>query len=83
MVKCSGQIPAVKCGQIHPTYQKSTTRLWDTAVTADGVGKSLTAAAVVREHGGSGAGSLAEIDFRPSPRSTASGGGREAASDQR
>ena len=55
----------------------------DTATTADGVGKSLTAAAVVREHEGSGAGSLAEIDFRPSPLSTASGGGREVASDQR
>ena len=27
----------------------------DTAETADGVGQSLTAAAVVREHGGSGA----------------------------
>ena len=55
----------------------------DTAATADGVGKSLTAAAVVREHGGSGAGSLADIEFRPSTVSTASGGGREVASDQR
>ena len=55
----------------------------DTAATADGVGKSLTAAAVVREHGGSGAGSLAGIEFRPITVGTASGGGREAATDQR
>ena len=55
----------------------------DTAVTAEEVGKSLTAAAVVREYGGSGAGSLAETEFRPSTVSTASGDGREAASDQR
>jgi hypothetical protein len=55
----------------------------DTAATADGVGKSLTAAAVVREHGGPSAVSLAEIEFRPNNLSTASGGGREDASDQR
>ena len=55
----------------------------DAAETADGVGKSLTAAAVVREHGGSGAGALEGIKFRPIPISTASGSGREAASDQR
>ena len=47
----------------------------DAAETADGVGKSLTAAAVVREHGGTGAGSLAEIEFRPNTVSPASGGG--------
>mgnify|MGYP001235900755 CR=1 FL=1 len=51
--------------------------------TADGVGKSLTAAAVVREHGRTGAGALVELEFRPIPISTASGSGREAASDQR
>ena len=27
VVKCSGQIPAVKCGQIFPPNKKSTTRL--------------------------------------------------------
>ena len=55
----------------------------DAAETADGVGKSLTAAAVVREHGGSGAGALVGFEFRPIPISTASGSGREAAFDQR
>ena len=55
----------------------------DAAETADGVGKSLMAAAVVREYGGSGAGALVEIEFRPIPISTASGSDREAASDQR
>ena len=55
----------------------------DAAETADGVGKSLTAAAVVREHGGSGAGALVGLEFRPIPISTASGSGREAASNQR
>ena len=55
----------------------------DAAETADGVGKSLTAAAVVREHGGSGAGALVGLEFRPFTISTASGSGREAASDQR
>ena len=42
------------------------------AETADGVGKSLTAAAVVREHGGSGAGALVGLEVRPIPISTAS-----------
>ena len=55
----------------------------DAAETADGVGKSLTAAAVVREHGGSGAGALVGIEFRPIPINIASGSGREAAYDQR
>ena len=54
----------------------------DAAETADGVGKSLTAAAVVREHGGSGAGALVGIEFRPIPINIASGSGREAAYDQ-
>ena len=55
----------------------------DAAETADGVGKSLTAAAVVREHGGSGAGALVRLEFRPIPINIASGSGREAAYDQR
>ena len=55
----------------------------DAAETADGVGKSLTAAAVVREHGGSGAGALVGLEFRPIPINIASGSGREAANDQR
>ena len=50
----------------------------DAAETADGVGKSLTAAAVVREHGGSGAGALVGLEFRPIPISTASGSGPAA-----
>ena len=53
----------------------------DAAETADGVGKSLTAAAVVREHGGSGAGALVGLEFRPIPINIASGSGREAAND--
>ena len=55
----------------------------DAAETADGVGKSLTAAAVVREHGGSGAGALVGFEIRPITISTASDSGRKAASDQR
>ena len=55
----------------------------DAAETADGVGKSLTAAAVVRDHGGTGAKALVGITFIPIPIRTASGSGREAASDQR
>ena len=55
----------------------------DAAETADGVGKSLTAAAVVREHGGSGAGALVGLELRPIPINIASGSGREAANDQR
>eukprot|EP00966_Prymnesium_polylepis_P315450 7289127-Prymnesium_polylepis.1 len=56
----------------------------DAAETGDGVGKSLTAAAVVREHGRTGAWALVGIECRPVTISTASGGsGREVASDQR
>ena len=55
----------------------------DAAETVDGVGKSLTATAVVREHGRTGAGALVWIEFRPVTISTASGSGREVASDQR
>ena len=54
----------------------------DAAATADGVGKSLTAAAVVREHSGTGAEALVGLEFRPIPIGTASGSGREATSDQ-
>eukprot|EP00966_Prymnesium_polylepis_P221618 5127248-Prymnesium_polylepis.1 len=39
----------------------------DAAETADGVGKSLTSAAVVRDHGGSGAGALVGITCIPIP----------------
>ena len=58
----------------------------DAAVTADGVVKSLTChggSSYRREHGGTGAGALVEITFRPVPISTASGGGRKAASGLR
>ena len=55
----------------------------DAAETVDGVGESLTAAAVVHDHARTGAGALVGTDFRPVTISTASGSGREAASDQR
>jgi hypothetical protein len=50
----------------------------DAAETADAVGKSLTAAAVVCDHDGSGAGALVGSKFRPIPISTASGSGPAA-----
>jgi hypothetical protein len=49
----------------------------------DGMGKNLTAAAVVREHGGSGAGELVGFEYVSLPISTVSGSSREAAPDQR
>jgi hypothetical protein len=42
----------------------------------------VTAAAVVREHSGTGAGALVGLEFRPILISTASGSGRKVASDQ-
>eukprot|EP00966_Prymnesium_polylepis_P216399 5009531-Prymnesium_polylepis.1 len=59
----------------------STRKAWP-AATADGVGKSRTAAAVVREHSGTSAVAFVGLEFRHIPISTASGSGQEAASDQ-